>query len=122
MAKINDTDGEASSSQVPYELSTSDLLLIIDDLNREVGKWKSECSKKDVVINVYDMSEKTYDKKINSWEEDCVESYRIQSKLNLKVDGFKKLYTEEKLKNTELQIQIDFLKNLVLIGNILGKI
>ncbi|XP_076885303.1 kinesin-like protein KIN-12E [Bidens hawaiensis] len=85
MAKINET-GETSNSEGPSE-HTTDLLLIIDDLNREVRKWKSECGKKDVVINVYDDSERTYENQIKSLEEDCMKSYRIQSKLNLEVDG-----------------------------------
>lgn len=91
-------------------------------MNKYVGICESEINKKDNIINLYEESERTYEAQIISLEEDCIKSYETQSWFTVQIEGLKKMYNEEKLKSTALQVDVEFLKNLVSAGNICGKL
>lgn len=47
---------------------------------------------------------------------------RTLSRFNVEIEGLKKMYVDEKLKCTQLKVEVDFLNNLVATGNICGKL
>lgn len=108
-----------SSSQVHYA-PTIDLTEVINEIKMNVGKLESECFKKQSIINAYEASELVSEERMKSLKEDCVNSYKAQKRFTTEIDGLKKMIIEEKVLNTKLQADNEFLKNLVSTGNICG--
>ena len=57
---------------------------------------------------------------MKSLEEDCVNSYRAQTRFTTEISGLKKMLVDEKMLNVKLLTEVEFLKNLVATGNICG--
>lgn len=68
--------------------------------------WKSENNRKDTIINVYELSERTYEEQIKGLEEDYLKSYRTQSRITIEMEGLKKMYIDEKLRSTQIQVNL----------------
>ncbi|XP_076920627.1 uncharacterized protein LOC143581822 [Bidens hawaiensis] len=111
---------DAGTSSQVHSAPTVDLNEIINELKVKVGKLESERFKKQSIINGYESSEQMNEERMKSLEDDCVSSYRAQTRFTTEIEGLKKMIVEEKVQNTKLKIENDFLKNLVSTGNICG--
>ncbi|XP_076948385.1 uncharacterized protein LOC143620613 [Bidens hawaiensis] len=99
----------ASSSKVHSD-PNADLPKLVNELKEKIGKLESECFKKQSIINAYEASEIVSEERMKSLEEDCMNSYRAQTRFTTEISGLKKM----------LQTENEFLKNLVSTGNICG--
>ncbi|XP_076950642.1 uncharacterized protein LOC143623681 [Bidens hawaiensis] len=114
------TEKDTASSSKVHSAPNVDLNELINELKVKIGKLESECFKKQSIINAYEASEIVSEERMKSLEEDCMNSYRAQTRFTTKINGLKKMVIEEKVLNTKLQTDNEFLKNLISTGNICG--